>query len=122
MLGKLAGKGFGVKPNEMAFDNREFFSLVRELELLKSDMEPNQQYYALRATVNGFLQIDRFFNDEDQLSLEKRADALAETVRRAFEPENPLSPADLQKAASIMIERVERVCALAEQRLNEQMA
>lgn len=121
LLGKLTEKGFGVEPIQQAIFKGEFLSQVRELGLLRSDMNPDQQYYALRATVNGFLQIDRFLTGKEQLPLEERAEALAETVRRAFEPENPFPPASLQKAATIIIERVEQVCALAEQRLNKQM-
>lgn len=121
LLGKLTEKGFGVEPIQQAIFKGEFFSQVRELGLLRSDTNPDRQYYALRATVNGFLQIDRFLTGKELLPLEERAEALAETVRYAFEPEKPFPPAVLQEAAAIIIERVEQVCTLAEQRLNKQM-
>lgn len=121
LLGKLAEKGFGIESTQQTVFKGDFLSLVRELGLLRSDTNPDRQYYALRATVNGFLQFDPFLTGKEPLPLEEKAEALAETVRRAFEQENPLSPAALQEAAAIIIERVEQACALAQQRLNEQM-
>ncbi len=120
LLGKLAEKSFGVGPTQQAFKG-EFLSLARNLGLLRSNMNPEKQNYALRATVNGFLIIDQSLTDEQQLTLEEKAEALAETIRRAFEPEKPLPPADLHEAAAAVIKLFEQVYTFSEERLNEQM-
>ena len=120
LLGKLAEKSFGVGPTQQAFKG-EFLSLARKLGLLRSDMDPVRQNYALRATVNGFLTIDQSLTDEQQLSLEEKAEALAETIRRTFEPEKPLPPDALHEAAAVIIKLLEQVYSFSEERLNEQM-
>ncbi len=79
------------------------------------------QEYALRATVNGFLHLDRALSEEEQLPLEMTSEALAQTVRRAFEPEELPSGGALQEAASKATEWLEQLCALTEQQLREQM-
>lgn len=65
--------------------------------------------------------LDRFLTDAEQLPLEVKAEALALTVRRAFEPEELPAGAASQNAASEVIEWLEQLCALSEQQLREQM-
>lgn len=122
LLGKLAESGFGgARQSQQTLFKEGFLALLRRQGLLRSDTDPAAQQYALRATVTGFLLIDPFLAEEEQLPLEEKAEALAQTVRRAFEPEDPLPPAALRQAASVMIEWLEQLCAFYEQRLREQV-
>ncbi|MGI5837965.1 MAG: TetR/AcrR family transcriptional regulator [Chloroflexota bacterium] len=122
LLGKLAESGFGGLPQSQQIVLKEgYLALLRSHGLLRSDTDRAAQEYALRATVNGFLHLDSFLTGEEQLPIEVKADALAQTIRRAFEPDELPSGTALQDAASNVIEWLEQLCAITEQRLNEQM-
>ncbi len=63
--------------------------------------------YRLSATVAGFFVLDRMLPAD--IDVEAKADALAVTVRRSFEPASPASPAQLAAAAPAVIELFERL-------------
>lgn len=121
LLGKLVESGFGGIPrSQQVIIKAGFLALLRSHGLLRSDTDVAPQEYALRATVTGFLHLDRFLTEEEQLPLEVKAEALAQTVRRAFEPEDLPSGPALQDAATKAIEWLEQLCALSERQLREQ--
>jgi AcrR family transcriptional regulator len=63
--------------------------------------------YRLSATVAGFFVLERMLPAD--VDLEAKADALALTVRRSFEPAAPASPAQLAAAAPAVIDLFERI-------------
>lgn len=63
--------------------------------------------YRLAATVAGFFVLERMLPTD--VDLEAKADALAVTVRRSFEPAAPASPAQLAAAAPAVIDLFERI-------------
>ncbi|MBV9923025.1 MAG: helix-turn-helix transcriptional regulator, partial [Pseudonocardia sp.] len=65
--------------------------------------------YRLSATVAGFFVLERMLPAD--VDLEAKADALALTVRRSFEPAAPASPAQLAAAAPAVIDLFARISA-----------
>ena len=63
--------------------------------------------YRLSATVAGFFVLERMLPAD--IDVEAKADALAVTVRRSFEPAAPASPAQLAAAAPVVIDLFERL-------------
>jgi AcrR family transcriptional regulator len=88
LLGKLVESGVGPRhQTEQVFEQGVFLDMLRKQGMIRSDQDPIIQSYALRATITGFLMIESPQAGENQLSLEQRADALAQTIHAAFEPE-----------------------------------
>ena len=63
--------------------------------------------YRLSATIAGFFVLERLLPAD--IDVEAKADALAVTVRRSFEPAAPASPAQLAAAAPVVIDLFERI-------------
>ena len=103
-------------------DPKEFLSLLRDMGLLRADVDLSMQLYAFAATVTGFYLTDPLIADEDQVSLETKAQALAQTIQDAFEPETPPSPVALrEEVAPRMILFLEQICDFCEQQMQERM-
>jgi AcrR family transcriptional regulator len=122
LLGKLTRTGAGRALGSRRLLAAEAFLAPRRRQgLLRSDGDLLAQGYALQATVSGFFLIEGTSGgtaeDERPLSLEARAAALAETVRRAFEPADPPPTAALHAIARDMIEEMEHLCTACEQQM-----
>ncbi len=65
--------------------------------------------YRLSASTAGFFLLERML--PDAVGVEAKADALAVTVRRAFEPARPPSVADLAAAAPVVVGLYEQILA-----------
>jgi hypothetical protein len=78
------------------------------------------QAYAFGATVTGFTLVDPLLTEEDQVSLEEKAEALTQTIRLAFEPEVLPAPAILQEqAVPRLTQLLEQTCEYCEQQIRE---
>jgi AcrR family transcriptional regulator len=97
----------------------EVLAWLRSRGLLRDDMDFDVQLHAIRATVKGFLQLAGAPTEERGLSLEASAEALAETVHRAFEPPVPPSSEALREAAAQLLERLERLSSVLERAQHE---
>jgi AcrR family transcriptional regulator len=121
LLGKLAQSSLAMQTRQVA-PAKEFFALLRNLGLLRTDMDLSTQLYAFSATVTGFYLADPLLADEDQVPLERKAEALARTVQLAFEPETPPSPAALrEQIVPEIAQYLERICDYCEQLMQERM-
>jgi AcrR family transcriptional regulator len=121
LLGKLA-QGSLMKAAQQMVPSETFVSMLRELGLLRIDMSISAQSYAFAATVTGFSLVDPFLQDEETLSLEEKAEAMAQTIHDAFEPEVLPSRAALQEhVVPRMIQLLEGVCNACEQQIQERM-
>ena len=121
LLGKLAQGSLVQQTRQMA-PTPQFLTMLRTMGLLRSDMSLPQQGYALSATVTGFYFADPMMTDEAQLSLEEKADALAQIVHSAFEPETPPSSTTLQEIIVPQIgQYLEQICRYCEQQMQERM-
>jgi AcrR family transcriptional regulator len=74
------------------------FEILTRHGLLRSDV-PNLRY-AMTSAANGFYQAERFGQDSEVLDPEAKADALAHTIRAAFEPSGKPSRRVLAAAAT----------------------
>ncbi len=104
-LGKLAGSEL-LHDRQRASDAlfAEYVDLLREHGLLRTDTDRATQVYAMEAAGAGFYFMEQFLPPQDQLPLERKAAALAEIIRRAFEP--PEEP-DLETLRAIAPRAVE---------------
>ena len=98
-----------------------FLNGLRSEGLLRSDQDLAMQSYALQATVTGFLMIEAQQAEESSLSLAQRADALAQTIHAAFEPEQATQLETLQRFAAEMGARLEQLIAAFEARIQTPM-
>lgn len=97
VLGKLAkgdDKALEIR-EEMAFE--DYLRLLAKHGVLRADIAPEEIAYAYSATVNGFILIESFIDEQYQFDPERKADLLASTVQRAFEVES-LPPSDTVRA------------------------
>jgi AcrR family transcriptional regulator len=121
LLGKLT-QGSLMKATQQLVPPETFVAQLRDLGLLRTDMSLSVQTYAFAAMVTGFSLIDSFVDDEQAPPLEQKAEAMRETIRRAFEPEELPSRAVLQE---VVVPRytqlLEGVCTACEQQIQERM-
>jgi hypothetical protein len=121
LLGKLA-EGDLVRQTRQRAPAPEFLTMLRDMGLLRSDMSLAMQIYALSATASGFYFADSMIPAEDQIPLEQKADALAQIVHLAFEPETPPSLATLEEVIVPQMTRfLEQICSYCEQQMQERM-
>jgi AcrR family transcriptional regulator len=121
LLGKLS-QGSLMQAAQQMVPSEAFVSMLRDWGLLRSDMHLSAQAYAFAATVTGFSVADPLLGDADTCSLEEKAEAMAQTMRRAFEPEVLPSRAVLQEdVAPRMIQLLEQVCQACEQQIQARM-
>ena len=121
LLGKLTQGSLMSQARQM-MPSQEFLALLRSLGLLREDMSLAAQAYAFSATVTGFSVVDPFLEKENELSLEEKAEAMARTIRSAFEPEILPSRAVLQeKVVPQMIQMLEQVSDACEQQIQKRM-
>lgn len=80
--------------------NRDYLGVLAAEGLLRSGLRPDDLDYTLPTIVFGFFAAEPFLPAAIELSLQQKADQLADTVRRAFEP--PTAPAKdaLKRAAA----------------------
>lgn len=121
LLGKMAQSETARQAGNIA-PSKDFLRMLRELGLLRTDMDLAAQTYALGATVTGFCLADPLLSEEEQIPLEAKGEALARTLRLAFEPETLPSPAFLrEKVIPIFIQIFEQVCTYCEQQIQNRM-
>lgn len=88
---------------------REYLTIAHEYGLLAPNLRPEEVHYPLTATVFGFFAAEPMLPDELDLSLDEKADQLASTLRRAFEPARPPARKHLDAAAAKVIAHYERL-------------
>jgi AcrR family transcriptional regulator len=121
LLGKLS-QGSLMQAAQQLVPSEAFVSMLRDWGLLRTDMNLSAQAYAFAATVTGFSVADPLLEDEGTSSLEEKAEAMAQTIRRAFEPEVLPSRVVLQEdVAPRMIQLLEQVSQACEQQIQERM-
>jgi AcrR family transcriptional regulator len=89
--------------------NRDYLGVLASEGLLRSDLRPNDLDYTLPVIVFGFFAAEPFLPPAIQLNLQQKADQLADTVRRAFEPANTPGKDAVKRAAAKAIPIFERL-------------
>jgi len=87
----------------------EYLEIAHEHGLLHRELRPADVHYPLTTTVFGFFAADPMLPSELDLRLEQKADYLAATLRRAFEPPRPPAGRHLEAAAGKVIAIYERL-------------
>ncbi|WP_437603919.1 TetR/AcrR family transcriptional regulator [Sorangium sp. So ce590] len=90
---------------------REYCGLLRSHGLLRTDVDPGAQLYAINAAVLGFYLLDPLLPAEERQPIEERAEMVATMVRRAFEPPDPPDLDALRSLAPGIIDRFEQLRA-----------
>lgn len=77
--------------------------------MLRTDVNPQDLDYTLPVVVFGFFASEPFLSPAIQLGLQQKADQLADTVRRAFEPADKPGNEAVKRAAGKVIPIFERL-------------
>lgn len=80
--------------------NRDYLGVLAAQGLLRSGLRPDDLDYTLPTIVFGFFAAEPFLPAAIELSLQQKADQLADTVRRAFEPSTAPAKDALKRAAA----------------------
>lgn len=80
--------------------NRDYLGVLAAEGLLRSGLRPDDLDYTLPTIVFGFFAAEPFLPAAIELSLQQKADQLADTVRRAFEPSTAPAKDALKRAAA----------------------
>jgi AcrR family transcriptional regulator len=89
--------------------NRDYLGVLAAEGMLRPDLHLNDLDYTLPTIVFGFFAAEPFHPPAITLTLEQKADQLAQTIRRAFEPtKTPRSDA-LKRAANKALPILERL-------------
>lgn len=119
LLGKLAQSEIAKQASNIV-PTQEFFVRLRDLGLMRADVDLTLQAYAFSATITGFCLVEPLLTEEEQIPLEAKGEALAQTIRAAFEPELLPSPTELQeKIVPLLTQLFEAVCIYCEQQMQE---
>lgn len=110
LLGKLAHRPL-LQQSQHLLGADSFLIHLRQLGLLRDDVDIALQAHAFGAIWTGFVLIDTLVQPEHQVRLEIQLDALAETIRRLFEPDPLPDPAIVRdQVAPQIISWFEQMC------------
>ncbi len=87
----------------------DYLGVLASESMLRPDLRPSDLDYALPNIVFGFFAAEPFLSPATGLTLEHKADQLAETIRRAFEPVAPANKSAAKRAAAKAIPILERL-------------
>jgi AcrR family transcriptional regulator len=88
--------------------NRDYLGVLAAESMLRPDLRLTDLDYTLPTIVFGFFAAEPFHPPAITLTLEQKADQLADTVRRAFEPTEAPSGAVVKRAAAKALPILER--------------
>lgn len=121
LLGKMAHSEIARQAGNIT-PSKDFMLLLRDLDLLRADMDLATQTYAFSATVTGFCLAEPLLTEEEQIPLEAKGEALVRTIQLAFEPETLPSPTTLrEKVIPTVMQLFEQVCTYCEQQMQKRM-
>jgi AcrR family transcriptional regulator len=89
--------------------NRDYLSVLAAEAMLRPDLRLKDLDYTLPTIVFGFFAAEPFLPPAIRLTLEQKADQLADTVHRAFEPTDTPSSDTVKRAAAKAIPILERI-------------
>lgn len=89
--------------------NRDYLGVLTAESMLRPDLRLTDLDYTLPTIVFGFFAAEPFHPPSITLTLEQKADQLADTVRRAFEPTDAPSSDTVKRAAAKALPILERL-------------
>ena len=105
LMGNLVTGGVSHAMN-VKFDQmfEKYLELMAEHGLIRKDLAIQELMYAWSATSLGFFLIDPFSTEEFPFDLERKADLLADTIRKMFGVENDHDPAAMASVVPLVVE------------------
>lgn len=114
VLGKLVEQSSADALETRALEiNATYLRLLRDHGLLRADLTPEAQLYALEVICGGFTLMEPWLPAPLRLPPSVKADALAHLLRSALEPAEPPDPDVLAEVAPRVIELFERMHSLS---------
>jgi AcrR family transcriptional regulator len=89
--------------------NRDYLGVLAAESMLRPDLRLTDLDYTLPTIVFGFFAAEPFHPPAITLTLEQKADQLAQTIQRAFEPTDPPSSDTVKRAAAKALPILERL-------------
>lgn len=122
VLGKLAhSEHSSAAYTERLTGFKTYLELLREHNLVRTDLSLRAQVYLLGALFAGFFLVAPLMPDEFMISDEELAELLAETVRCTLEPARA-APADaLQTASHTFMQYLNRTTAIVEEQFRQEV-
>ena len=122
VLGKLAhSEQSSAAYSERLAGFKTYLELLREHQLVRTDLSLRAQVYLLGALFAGFFLVAPLMPDEFMLPDEELAELLAETVRCTLEPAHA-APADaLQTASHAFMQYFNRTTAMVEEQFQQEI-
>ena len=123
MLGELVRREYAdptsVTQRRVEF-GRGYIELLRGKGLVRTDIGIGEQIHMLVAISTGFLIAEQYLPDEYKHSLEESAEMLAETVRRTFEPGDPLTSEKVQEVQAMFIQQFDHLIEAVKERIQRE--
>jgi hypothetical protein len=108
VLGKLVEQNAAPATNAGLELNVGYLEILRTHGLVRTDLDPIDQLYALEIVVGGFTLLEPWLPPLLRLPLPAKADTLSYVLRVVLEPAEPPDPAALTAAAPLVIDQFER--------------
>jgi AcrR family transcriptional regulator len=102
LLGKLT-QGRLARQSQELLGADTFITTLRQLGLVRTDVEGSVQAHAFSAIWTGFVLIDTVLHPQAQADVATQVDALAYTIRRTFEPDTPPDAATLRDVVAAQV-------------------
>jgi hypothetical protein len=120
VIGKLAHR----QQSSAAYTERlagftTYLEVLREHELVRTDLSLRAQVYMLSAIFMGFFLVAPLMPDSYAISDQELADLMAETVQRALAPEHAVATNQSPLAAHAFTQYLHRNAALAEEQFQQ---
>jgi AcrR family transcriptional regulator len=128
MLGELLHsdhKVFSSLMQRKAVFSEDLFTLMRRKGMMHTDMSLQMQMHTYIAIIMGFMTVERYFPQgspqQYSVSLEESVEALAETIRRTFEPDEPVPASILQEIRTIFTQFYQQYLSVVKEQLQKEM-
>jgi AcrR family transcriptional regulator len=98
-----------------------YLEVLREHDLVRTDLSLRAQEYMLSAIFMGFFLVAPLMPSELALTDEEIADLLAETVRRTFESDRAVASDELQLASHAVMQYLNRDMAIVQEQFQQEI-
>lgn len=112
VLGKLVEQNADESMSAGVSLNREYLDVLRAHGLVRTDLDPVAQLYALEIIAGGFTLMDPWLPPILRLPLAVKTETIGHVLRVVLEPADAPDPAALAAAAPQVIEKFERIYQL----------
>ncbi len=125
MLGELARREYS-DPSSVTQRRIEFairyLELHRSKGLVRTDIDLQTELHMLMAISLGYLMADQFLPDGYTSSLEELAEMAAETVRRTFEPDEPVPVEKVREVQALFLQLLDGLIDAVKERVQKEEA